>query len=157
MLYCGILNNGIVETALCYLPDNIWNQINGKIAITTLNSDACRLAQKICKHDEIVVLSPWIFTYIPAGACEADREFRYFIFCILHEIAHAILKHSPPEELSSKENEEQEDEADKYAIEWFNKYVLENARKGLTQINIEEIREIQEEYQRKTAQLINWG
>ena len=157
MLYCGKLKNVWVETALKYLPDDILDKINGKIAITVLHSDACRLAQKICNHDEIIILSPWIFSYIPAGSCETDNEWRYFIFCILHEIAHAVFKHSPPDELSGEKIKDQEDEADKYAIEWFNSYALEHSNKGLIPIAIEEIRETQEQYQKKIEQILSCG
>lgn len=148
MLYCGIYNTK-VQNALKYLPDDIYDKINGKIAITFLNGDACRLAQKICNHDEIIILSPWIFSYIPAGSCEIDNEYKYFIFCILHEIAHVVCKHSPPDELSGKKIKDQEDEADEYAIKWFNSFVLERSKKGLIRITIKEIRETKEKYQKK--------
>lgn len=149
MLYCGDeSNNSLVETALGYLPDDISNQIDGRVAITVLSGDACRLGHKICAYEEIIILSPWIFGYIPAGSCEVDKEFKYLIFCVLHEIAHAILKHYPPYKLSAKQNEEQEVEADKYAIKWFNEHV-KNSNIELTRISIEEIREIQQEYQKR--------
>lgn len=157
MLYCGTLKNEWVETALKYLPDDIFDKISREIAITVLNSDACRLAQKICKHEEIIILSSWLFSYIPAGSCETDNEWRYFIFCILHEIAHAVFKHSPPDELSREKNKKQEDEADKHAIGWFNSYALEHNNNGLIPIAIEEIRETQEKYQKKTGQFLSFG
>jgi hypothetical protein len=157
MLYCGKLKNIWVETALKYLPDDIFYKINGKIAITVLNSDACRLAQKICNQEEIIILSPWIFSYIPAGSRETDKEWRYFIFCILHEVAHAVLKHSPPDELSEQKNKNQEDEADRYALKWFNSYVLDNINKGLIPLAIKEIRDTQENYQKKLKSILSCG
>jgi len=142
MIYCGIMKNSWVEMAINYLPDDIFDKINGKVAFTVLKSDACRLGQKICRHEEIIILSPWIFPYKPIT--EVHKDSRYFIFCVLHEIAHAFLKHSPPDELSPKINENQEAEADAYALKWFNDYASDNSIKGLLPLSIEEIRTHQE-------------
>lgn len=157
MLYCGISKDAWVETALKYLPEEVFNEIKDKIAITDLNSDACRLAQKISEKDEIIVLSPWIFSYIPPAASEADKEWRYFIFVVLHEIAHAALKHLPPDELKHNDSESQEEEADSYALKWFNSYVLKNSDKGLTQLNVDEVRDTQAEYHRKLETILKYG
>ena len=157
MLYCGRFKNIYVENALKYLPDNIFKNINGKIAITVLDSDACRLARKIREHEEVIILSPWIFSFIPAGTCEIDKEYKYFIFCVLHEIAHAFLKHSAPDEVTNEKNNSQEDEADKYAIDWFNSYTNDNSDKGLSSIDIIEIKKIQEDYKKKIGQILNCG
>lgn len=155
MLYCGRRNDNWVKMALNYLPDDIFERINEKIAITVLNSDALRLAQKICRHEEIIILSPWIFPY--KYICETDKEARYFIFCILHEVAHAVLKHSPPDELLPQNNNDQETEADTYALKWFNDYALENSNKGIIPIAIEEIREQQEKNQKRLESFLNCG
>ena len=154
MLYCGIIWNGWVETALNYLPTDVFDQINGKIAFTVLNYDAFRLAHKIRDHEEIIVLSPWIFSYIPACSCETDKEYKYFIFCVLHEVAHAVLKHYPPDEISNEENNEQEKQADNQALSWYNTYVLENSEKGYTTLTIDEIRMTQETYQKKLKSIL---
>lgn len=157
MLYCGRFKNVYVENALKYLPDDIFNNINSKIAITVLDSDACRLAQKIREHEEVIILSPWLFSFIPAGTCEIDKEYKYFIFCILHEIAHAFLKHTASDELTNEKNKSQEDEANKYAIDWFNSYANDNSDKGLSSIDIIEIKKTQEDYQEKIGQILNCG
>ncbi len=157
MLYCGAQMNRWVEIALNYLPDEIFDKINGKIAITVLKSDAARLAQEICNQEEIILLSPWIFSYMPAGSCETDKECRYFIFCVLHEVAHVVLKHYPPDQLSGTENKGQEDVADRYALKWFNKYAFEYRDNGLTPIAIEEIKETQEKYQKKLEPILSCG
>lgn len=149
--------NEFVKRALNYLPDEIFDKINGKIAITVLKSDACRLAPKICNHEEIILLSPWIYTYIPPGSCEADKETRYFIFCVLHEVAHVVFKHYPPDELSGKENKDQEGEADRYALEWFNKYAFEHSDNSISHIAIEEIRVTQDKYQKKLEPILSSG
>ena len=155
MLFCGLRNDIWVEMALKYLPDDIMEEIDGKIAITVLNSDACRLAQKICKHEEIIILSPWIFPY--KFTRETDKEARYFIFCILHEVAHAILKHSPPDELSVQNNQAQETEADTYALKWFNDYASESSNTGILPLSIEEIKVQQEKNQKRLESFLNCG
>jgi len=157
MLYCGRYNNIWVETALGYLPVDVFEEINGKIAITVLNSDACRLSQKISKKEEVVLLSPWLFSYIPPGSSEADKEWRYFIFAVLHEIAHVVLKHSPPDELEYQDCNSQELDADAQALEWFNAHVSENIDKGLTPLTIDEIRETQAKYHKKLEPILNYG
>ncbi|MFZ5562830.1 MAG: hypothetical protein ACOZBW_02175 [Thermodesulfobacteriota bacterium] len=157
MLYCGRYKNVWVERALAYLPDDVFDKIEGKVAITVLNSDACRLGDKVKDKDEVIVLSPWIFSYIPPGSSEADKEWRYFIFAILHEIAHAVLKHFPPDELSPQESKSQEDEADAHALAWFNSHVLANTKIGLTPITIDEVRGTQAEYHKKLEPVLNHG
>ena len=157
MLYCGRMKNIWVERALEYLPVDVFEEINHRIAITVLNSDACRLAQKISVKEEIIILSPWLFSYIPPGSSEVDKEWRYLIFAILHEVAHAVLKHSPPDELKPQDANSQEEEADIHALAWFNDYVSKNREKGLSSITIDEIREIQTKYQKKLETILNYG
>ena len=157
MLYCGAEIDRWVERALTYLPYDIFDKINGKIAFTILKSNACRLAQKICEHEEIIILSPWIFSYIPAGSCETDKEMRYFIFCILHEVAHVVLKHSPPDEISVKQNTDQEDEANKSALKWFNNYALEHRNTDLTEFTIKEKIETEDRYETKLEPILSCG
>lgn len=94
---------------------------------------------------------------MPPGSSEADKEWRYFIFAVLHEIAHAVLKHSPPDELKYQDNESQEHEADRHALEWFNSHVSENIDIGLTPLNIDEVRETQAEYHKKLEPVLNHG
>jgi len=156
MLYCGRIKNIWVERALEYLPDDVYEGINNRVAITVLNSDACRLAHKISVKEEIIVLSPWLFSYIPPRSSEADEEWRYFIFAILHEVAHAVLKHSPPDELKPQNNNSQEEEADIRALTWFNDYVSTNIEKGLSPITIDEIRETQTKYQKRLEPILNY-
>ncbi len=140
MLFCGLNNNIRVAEALKYLPKDIFENINGRVAVTMLKSDACVLASIIRNHEEIIILSPWIFPY--KSILESDKEYRkyrYFIFCILHEVAHIILKHKPPPNCSIQENQTQEDGADNLALNWFNSYVSESIDIGMSPLSIEEI------------------
>lgn len=151
MLFCGLTNNHRMEMALKYLPDNIYENINGKVAFIMLNCDACRLTSIILEYKEIILFSPWIFPYKPIP--ENDKKIRYFIFCVLHEVAHVILKHKSPSNCSIQENERQENEADDLALTWFNGYVSEK----ILSLSIEEIRAQQELNQTRVASFLSCG
>ena len=153
MLYCGLRFNSWVENALNYLPNNVLNEINGKIAFTVLDSDACRVARQICEKNELIVLSHWIF---PKDCIsESDKEARYFVFCVLHEVAHVVLKHKSPlfDGLLVQENEQQESESNELAIIWFNTHIAKLDHLDLPPISIEEIREQQERNQKRLSEL----
>jgi hypothetical protein len=91
MLFCGSNNNIRVMEALNYLPEEIYDYIYGRVAITMLKSDACVLAPEIHNYEKIIILSPWIFPYKPIVGDKEYRKYNYFIYCILHEVAHIIL------------------------------------------------------------------
>jgi len=153
MLFCDSIHNKWVETSLLYLPDEVYEQIEEKVAFTNLASDACRLGSKVCQFDEIIIFSPWILP--DSFFTETDLVAKYFIYCVLHEIAHVYLTHEPPDELSHSENQKQENEAENLAMEWFNKYAIDNASRGLNAITIEEIRSQQEVIKNKVSTIIN--
>lgn len=152
MLFCGRVNNIRVGWALEYLPDDIFDSINGKIAFIMLNSDACRLTPIIREHEEIIILSPWIFPYKPFS--KNDKEFRYFIFCVLHEVAHVLFKHKSPLDCSVQENQQQENEADDLALNWFNKHISEFTDREILLLSIDEIKIQQEINQKRLASLL---
>lgn len=135
--------------AIGYLPDNIWENINGKVAFIILNSDALRLTSIIREYEEVVIFSPWIFPYKPIP--ENDKEVRYFIFCVLHEIAHIILKHKSPLNCSAQEHEGQEKDADDLALKWFNGHISEK----ILPLSIAEIRAQQELNQTRLASFLD--
>ena len=74
-----------------------------------------RIHEELSKNKQLVFLSDKIWP--PRGAIETGSCLRFFIFVILHEIAHIELKHS------SQNKTEEEYEADKMAKEWFNDHV----------------------------------
>jgi len=134
--------------ALNYLPEEIYDYIYGRVAITMLKSDACVLAPEIHNYEKIIILSPWIFPYKPIVGDKEYRKYNYFIYCILHEVAHIILKHKSPPNCSAQENAKQEDDANNLALQWFNSYVSESKKIGMLPISIEEITVQQELNQR---------
>jgi len=93
--------------ALSYLPKDISHEIDGKIAFTVLGSGRLPLAKEICNHEEIIILSPWIFSFIPPTPVKLIKNGDISFFCVLHEVAHAVRKHLPPNELSTREAQDQ--------------------------------------------------
>lgn len=127
MLACGNRYNGWVETALRYLPAETLDQHKENLAfLSTAEMDACRVARQYCEHREIIMLSERILPKL--GAHSGQPEVRYFIFVVLHEIAHAVMKHKSPkfDKLSGIQNRTQEQEADMLAFNWFNTHVEES-------------------------------
>ena len=155
MLFCGLVNDSQVKMALDFLPDNIRENINGNVAFTIFNGDECRLTPKILTYEEVIILSPWIFTnkHITTN----DIGARYFVFCVLHEVAHIILKHKSPMDCYGNENQCQEQYANDLALKWFNSHVSEFNERGINPLSIEEIRQQQEQNQARLASIIVSG
>ena len=119
---CGQNGNALLEWALDYLPDSIAHEWIGKLAfVCTAESDGKRLTHSFREEREIIVLSERIVPKKYDSEC--DPEVRYFIFAVLHEIAHAVNDDRSPRELSSKENDAQEERANCLALKWFNAYI----------------------------------
>lgn len=149
MLYCGYQNNSLVKKALEYVPQEIFEAIEERIAFICLGSDACRVARKLCEDKEIIILSESIFP--KSFTDESKPDFRYLIFCILHEVAHAVQKHKSPlfDKLTRQDIDHQESEADKLALDWFNSNISELPHLGLNPITIDEVRAQQDINKRK--------
>ncbi len=142
MLNCGPNYNDWTEHALRYLPrDILWNYKDNLAFIGTGAMDACRVAPALSKKREIIVLSERIFP--KKGVAEDNPKVRYFIYVVLHEIAHVIKKHRSPllDKLTKEENEAQETEAEDLAISWFNAYTKERNNPYLKSITSDEIAE----------------
>jgi hypothetical protein len=107
--------------------------------ISTGESDGCRVARALCENREIIVLSERILPR--KGVNEADPEVRYFTFVVLHEVAHAYLKHRSPmfDGITPEENAAQETKADALALRWYNEFVTGKAKPYLPELNAEEI------------------
>ncbi len=144
MLECGSYYNRWVEIALKYLPQAVLEENKDKLVfITTAQRDACRVARHYCENREVILLSERILP--KQGADEGQPEVRYFIYVVLHEASHAIMKHKSPkfDELTPEENGAQEAEADAIALEWFNEHVKTRNNEYLKQITREEIEQAQ--------------
>lgn len=125
MIHCGDYYNQWIEYALHYLPRHVLEECKEKLTfISTGHLDGCRLAPALRKNREIIVLSERILP--KQRASEIDREVRYFIYVVLHEVAHVVKKHRTPtfDNITTQENDLQEREADELALRWFNEHVV---------------------------------
>ena len=151
MIHCGTNYNRWLEIALCYLPRRILFKFKNRLAFfSTPDRDACRLPRELCKKREIILLSERILP--KEGAVEDQSEVRYFIFSVLHEIAHVFKKHRF-ENLTYQENQAQENEADKLAISWFNDHIKLINNPCLKIITFEEINTVKEKNQKLMEKL----
>jgi hypothetical protein len=155
ILDCGHWHNRWLEIALEYLPEEFLQNAKEEILfISTATRDACRVARYYCETREIILISERILPSMNTHY-QSDRKARYFIYVILHEVAHAIRKHKSPlfDDLSEEESENQEKEADDLAMKWFNDHVggLDN----LSPITKEDIERAQEEQQRAMKKLMD--
>lgn len=124
MLHCGDWYNRWVEIALHYLPRDLLDEHKERLAFLAMGQrDGCRVGRELCENREIIILSEHILP--KSGAKETQSEVRYFIYVVLHEVAHAIRKHRSPlfDDLTTEENRAQEDEADALALQWFNDHI----------------------------------
>ena len=100
MLHCGInYCNDWVQRALKYLPQKILWDYKDKLAFcSTAERDGFRLSRTLCEEREIIILlSERIFPKSRAmERAECDDEGQYFIFAVLHEVAHAYKNHPDP-------------------------------------------------------------
>ena len=141
MLDCGHEHNWWLELALKYLPEDVFDQNKEKFLFTsTATRDAWRVARHYCQTREIILLSERI---LPGQNIreETDPKARYFIYVVLHEVAHAIKEHKSPkfDHLTNNEHEAQENEADELAMSWFNDHVAKRNNKNLLPITNQEI------------------
>ena len=142
MLFCGMRYNPWVKYALKHLPPAILSELRDKLAFfLTGNKDACRLPRAICEQKEIILLSEHILPKEDVGRDQSDKKVRYFVFVVLHEIAHAVKKHRSPliDKLSANESKAQEKEANELALSWFNDHVRNMNNLRLKPLTYEEI------------------
>jgi hypothetical protein len=139
---CGANGNFWGRYAMDCLPDEVWDACNDKLAFVCMaESDGRRLTKQFCEGRDIIVLSERI---VPrARKSEADEGVRYFVFVILHEIAHAHSEHLPPDEISTEANDAQEAEANALAFYWFNASIREKNRAALREFTQEELERAQ--------------
>ena len=125
MLDCGANGNFWVEYALGCLPTDVLDEWEDKLAFVCMaESDGRRLTPAFRGDREIIVLSERI---VPrAHVAEDHPDVRYFTFAVLHEIAHAIRNHRPPNEITQEEDAVQEEEAYTLAFRWYNDYLRMN-------------------------------
>lgn len=146
LIQCGgDYENAAVRSVLEeYLPPDVLSAFNGRLALlSTISVDGVRLTKSFCRDREVIVLSERI---LPArsGDEEFHPAYRYFIFVVLHEIAHACRDHLSPlfDGLSQEEADLQQRETDELALKWFNEHASTTLfQPPLTVAEIGELRE----------------
>ena len=128
------------------IPDDVWEAHGDQLAfVSTTESDGRRLSRSFAEGKHIIVLSERV---IPHGTLAEDHpRVRYLYFVVLHEVAHAVRDHRPPNEITPEENQAQEDEANALAFEWFNGYLATQAHTGVALFAEAELAGIQVEMQ----------
>jgi hypothetical protein len=139
MLQCSPESNHWLEHALTnYLPYELLEQWQDRIAyISAEQRDAFRINKALRESRELIFLSEHIAP--SPGMNEADPVVRYFTFVCLHETVHAIRQHRPPNEITVEENNAQEAEADRLALQWINDYLKERSHPDMPLMTEEEI------------------
>ena len=139
MLDCGHWYNQWVENALHYLPREILDEHKENLVFIAMgHRNGTRLAPEI-REREVIVLSEHVLPKTHAN--EGQKEVRYFIYTVLHEVAHAIRKHDRPDKISQQEIDAQEKEADDLALAWFNQHVASRNNPYLPPLTREEVEE----------------
>lgn len=130
------------KKALEYLPKDVKKRESKNLTIVGVGElGGCRLP-KHYREREIILLSDWIFP--PPSHSEGDETGKFLIITLLHEIAHAVLRHKSPknDKLSPEEDEYQETEADSTAIDWYNQHIESIDNEYLTRIEAATYREL---------------
>lgn len=117
--------NAAVRSALeNYLPADVLSAFDGRLAlVSTGDVDGVRLTKSFCRDRDVIVLSERILP-VKSGDEEFHPGYRYFIFVVLREIAHACKDHLSPlsDDLTAAQVEIQTREADELALKWFNEH-----------------------------------
>ena len=140
----GNYANAAVRSVLeNYLPADVLSAFDGRLAfVSTGDVDGVRLTKSFCRDRDVIVLSERI---VPVRS--DDEEFhpgyRYFIFVVLREIAHACKEHLSPlsDDLTAAQVESQKREAEELALKWFNEHASTTLfQPPLTIAEVEELR-----------------
>ncbi len=121
----GAYANAAVRSVLeNYLPSDVFNAFDGRLAlVSTTGVDGVRLTKSFCRDRDVIVLSERIIS-VTSEDEEFHPDYRYFIFVVLRELAHACKDHLSPlaDDLTAAQLETQTREADELALNWFNEH-----------------------------------
>jgi hypothetical protein len=122
----------------------VLSTFSGRLALlSTTAVDGIRLTRSFCRDREVIVLSERI---IPSklGDEEFHPGYRYFIFVVLREVAHACRGHLSPslDGITPEETDAQKREANELALKWFNEHASTTLfQPPLTIAEVDELRE----------------
>lgn len=96
--------------------------------------DGLRLTKHVRENFEVIILSDHVAPS-KGEIGEGNPVFRYFMYVVLHEVAHAIRGHSSAiyDGTSPEESAAQEEEADSLATKWFNDWAVEVGCESITE------------------------
>jgi hypothetical protein len=121
----GDYANAAVRSVLeDYLPPDVLGAFAGRLAfVSTTGVDGVRLTRSFCRDRDVIVLSERILP-VKSGDEEFHPGYRYFIFVVLREIAHACKDHlsALSDDLTAAQLETQTREANELALKWFNEH-----------------------------------
>jgi hypothetical protein len=140
----GAYANAAVRSVLeNYLPSDVLRAFDGRLAlVSTTGVDGVRLTKSFCSDRDVIVLSERIIP-VTSEDEEFHPDYRYFIFVVLREIAHACKGHISPfsNDLTAPQLESQIREAEELALKWFNEHASTTLfQPPLTVNEIEELR-----------------
>ncbi len=140
----GAYANAAVRSVLeNYLPADVLNAFDGRLAfVSTTSVDGVRLTKSFCRDRDVIVLSERIIP-VTSEDEEFHPDYRYFIFVVLREIAHACKGHIShfSNDLTAAQLESQTREAEELALKWFNEHASTTLfQPPLTVNEIEELR-----------------
>jgi hypothetical protein len=140
----GDYANAAVRSALeNYLPSDVLSAFDGRLAfVSTAGVDGLRLTKSFCRDRDVIVLSERILP-VTSEDEEFHPGYRYFIFVVLREIAHACKDHVSPlsNDLTAPQVESQTREAEDLALKWFNEHASTTLfQPPITVAEIEELR-----------------
>jgi hypothetical protein len=141
----GDYANAAVRSALeNYLPADVLSAFDGRLVfVSTGDVDGVRLTKSFCRDRDVIVLSERIMP-VRSDDEEFHPGYRYFIFVVLREVAHACRDHLSPlsDDLTAAQVESQSREADELALKWFNEHASTTLfQPPLTIAEVEELRE----------------
>ena len=134
-----------INTALCHIPTNERKTLDCNTKIVTMHN-RFGYCLKAKKEANIIVINDAVFDVIFQNEKLTNDEpfYRWLIYTVLHEVAHAYLGHDGAQ---SAENEEK---AEVQAINWYNGYAPE--KYSLPRMEPSEIRKTEMEIKR----LLKW-
>jgi hypothetical protein len=116
---CSSVAETNITHAIQCIPLNEIDEMNF-LFVCIDSSDARRLVMENYQNFEIVIISEFV---VPrTWRTEDEWSKRYFNFVVLHEVAHALLQHKSPNQITLDENSTQENDADVLAMRWLNEY-----------------------------------
>ena len=126
-----------------YLPPDVLSAFDGRLAfVSTADGDGIRLTKSFCRDRDVIVLSERILPVTSENE-EFHPDYRYFIFVVLREIAHACKDHVSPfsNDLTAPQLESQTREAEELALKWFNEHASTTLfQPPITMTEVEELR-----------------